>query len=80
MILMVTNTGNNTERIDLRSGQRYDFIVSRDGREVWRWSADKMFTQALTTITLGPDETITFRDRGLRWTTRAGRFPSAIMI
>ncbi|HEY3297327.1 MAG TPA: BsuPI-related putative proteinase inhibitor, partial [Armatimonadota bacterium] len=63
MTLAVTNTGNDPQRIDLRDAQQYDFVVSRNGREVWRWSRDKAFAQPLTTITLRPGQTMTFREK-----------------
>ena len=47
-ILHATNPTRNTIKLDFSSGQRSDFVV-RDGSgaEIWRWSADQMFTQAL---------------------------------
>ena len=43
-------------RLDFASGQRFDITVEdRHGREVWRWSADRMFTMALGQEMLGPD-------------------------
>ncbi len=44
------------------TGQTYDFIVRQGTREVWRWSADRRFTQALRTETLGPGETLRFEE------------------
>lgn len=32
------------------SAKRFDFFVSKDGKEVWRWSAGKMFAQMETPI------------------------------
>ena len=53
------------------SGQSYDFIVrpAGAGAEVWRWSGDRGFTQAVQTLTLAPGATWTF---GSRWTPPAG--------
>lgn len=58
--LTVENTGAASEVLRFSSGQQYDFIVSTDGREVWRWSAGRMFIQALTSFTLSPGEKKTF--------------------
>ena len=49
-ILHATNPTKNTIKLDFTSGQRSDFIVQDgSGAEVWRWSSDRMFTQALGT-------------------------------
>lgn len=61
--LTVRNTGEGPVRIPFRSGQQYDFEVSRDGRPVWRWSEGRFFTQALTSISLAPGEAKTFTGR-----------------
>ena len=50
---------NNTAEpvsLDFRSSQRYDFVIEdQQQKEVWRWSAGRMFAQALGTETLGPN-------------------------
>ena len=53
-----TVTNASTEPIDLefRSGKVADVAVYDDGVEIWRWSEDRMFTQALDTETLAPGE------------------------
>jgi intracellular proteinase inhibitor BsuPI len=38
------------------TGQQYDFVVSRAGEAIWRWSADKLFIEMFTRLTLGPGE------------------------
>jgi hypothetical protein len=44
------------------SGQRVDLIVRRPrGDEVWRWSHDKAFTQAIQTLLLRPQESLGLR-------------------
>lgn len=43
-------TNNEARRLELRfpSGQTHEFVVADStGREVWRWSEGRMFTQAL---------------------------------
>jgi len=62
LILAVKNVGAEPKTLRFSSGQRYDFVVALAGREVWRWSKGKLFTQALTSITLAPGETIRFRE------------------
>jgi hypothetical protein len=58
--LQVTNPGPGTVTLDFPTGQSFDFLVARGGTEVWRWSADQVFTQALRTESLAPGETRTF--------------------
>jgi len=44
------------------SGQRVDLIVRRPrGDEVWRWSHDKAFTQAIQTVLLRAQESVVLR-------------------
>jgi hypothetical protein len=56
LTLTVTNAGRAPVTLQFSSGQKYDFEVRRAGQVVWRWAADRMFTQALTSMTLAPGE------------------------
>ncbi len=59
-------TNNTDKRIELNfpSGQTHDFVVTNEnGREVWRWSAEQMFTQALQNRMLGARETMSYSER-----------------
>lgn len=59
--LHATNTSDAPVVLEFRSGQRFDFVVqSADGSELWRWSQDRMFTQALGQETIPPRETVTY--------------------
>src|SRR5439155_14861240 len=60
--LTVTNPGNAPVTLQFSSGQKYDFEVRRAGQVVWRWAADRMFTQALTSLTLAPGERKVFTE------------------
>ncbi len=60
LILQVTNVSASSVVLDFPNGQTFDFLVSRGGSEVWRWSADRSFTQALRTESLAPGETRAF--------------------
>lgn len=63
MVLHVTNQSNQPVTLEFNSGQRYDFVVrTPQGAEVWRWSADRMFTQALGTETIAPGATLRFAE------------------
>jgi hypothetical protein len=59
-LLQVTNTTDSAVELVYPTGQSFDFVVSDSaGGEVWRWSADRMFTQAVREDELAPGETIT---------------------
>ena len=58
--LQVTNTASAPLTLEFGSGQSYDFVVLRGTQEVWRWSADRMFTQALRSETLPGGATNTY--------------------
>lgn len=60
--LQVTNTSSQPLELSYNSGQEFDFIVSRGQQEVWRWSSDRMFTQALRSETLASGETRTYAE------------------
>lgn len=52
-VTMGINVQNNTgreETLRFPSGQRYDFWITEDDREVWRWSEGMLFTQAVETL------------------------------
>jgi hypothetical protein len=51
--LAVANGAESAVVLSFATSQRYDFVV-RDaaGAEVWRWSADRMFTQVLSEETV----------------------------
>ena len=52
----VRNTGDEPVELQFRSSKAADIAVLDDGEEVWRWSAGRMFTQALQSRTLAPGE------------------------
>lgn len=60
LVLQVTNAQDAPVELEFRSGQSFDFVVLQGERELWRWSADRMFTQALRSETLAPGETRTY--------------------
>jgi hypothetical protein len=64
LTLHVTNSSDSTVELRFPSGQTHDFaVVDSTGREVWRWSADRMFTQALQTRTLAAGHSLTYEER-----------------
>lgn len=52
----VTNTGTEPVDLEFRSGLIADVGVYEEDAEIWRWSDDRTFTQALRTETLEPTE------------------------
>jgi hypothetical protein len=58
----ITNTSSQPVELRYRDGQSYDFLVMRGEIEVWRWSSDQMFTQALRQEQLRPGETLEFNE------------------
>jgi hypothetical protein len=72
--LHVTNRADHNLELMFPSGQTHEFVVRDEaGREVWRWSEGRMFTQALQSKLLAGEETTTYAES---WQpgTRAGRF------
>ena len=58
--LAVKNNTAKMVEIHFPDGQTHDFVVTdSEGKEVWRWSEGRMFTQAMKSKTLkGHDETV----------------------
>jgi hypothetical protein len=72
--LFVTNSTASPIDLNFPSGQRYEFeIRTPEGARVWRWSAERMFTQALGTETLAAGGTL---HHSATWAhgARRGRF------
>jgi hypothetical protein len=58
-------TNSSSKRVELRfpSGQTHDLVVlDAQGREVWRWSRGRMFTQGMQNKVLGTSDTLTFTE------------------
>mgnify|MGYP000848163894 CR=1 FL=1 len=61
MRLLLQNHTQEEIVIQHNSGQKYDFkLLNRQGEILYTWSADKLFTMALTQTTLAPNETLVF--------------------
>lgn len=57
LILHVTNTSSSPVELTFPTSQRHDFIVeTTGGEEVWRWSEEMSFLQAISTETLPAGE------------------------
>jgi hypothetical protein len=69
--LHVTNPTDRPVALEFTSGQRYDFAIrSAAGADLWRWSADKSFMQALGTETLAPGASLRYTES---WTSGGQR-------
>jgi len=58
---LVANAGEKKAELSFPSGQTHDIaVLDERGREVWRWSDGRLFTQALQTKTLGGGDTVAY--------------------
>jgi hypothetical protein len=42
--------------LNYQSAQRFDFVVLKDNREIWRWSKDQFFAQVMERVSIRPGE------------------------
>jgi hypothetical protein len=74
-------TNNAAKRLELTfpSGQTHDIaVLDSVGREVWRWSEGRLFTQALQNRVLEASETVTYE---ASWRPpRAGHFTAVASL
>jgi hypothetical protein len=69
--LTLANEGTHILRLDFETAQRYDLLVFRGERMVWRWSENKLFAQLTGQLTLRPRESRQF-DQTI-WAKSLGR-------
>ncbi len=61
--LTIANNTGNTVTINHSSGQKYDFmLLGQDKNILYTWSADKSFIAALTSTVLEPGQSVEFSD------------------
>ena len=58
--LDVENGGSGETTLMFRSGKDGDVALLRDGREAYRWSASRFFSQAMRQVRIGPGERKTY--------------------
>jgi hypothetical protein len=59
----VTNSSNKRVELRFPSGQTHDVVVlDAQGKEVWRWSRGRLFTQAMQNKVLAASDTLTFTE------------------
>ena len=69
--LHVTNGTSKKIELTFPSGQTHDFyILDGSGREVWRWSTGRMFTQSVQNKLIEAGGTVSYAD------SRAGPLPA----
>lgn len=59
--LKVTNATDEAVTLTFSSGQSGDVVLLRDGDEAYRWSAERLFTEAIRKEPLGPGERRVYR-------------------
>ena len=58
--LEVENGGSGEATLMFRSGKDGDVALLRDGREAYRWSATRFFSQAMREVRIGPGDRKTY--------------------
>ena len=62
--LHITNATSKKVELTFPSGQTHDFYIIDDaGREVWRWSTGRMFTQSVQNRLIDSGATLSYVDR-----------------
>jgi hypothetical protein len=60
----VTNDSRKSVELAFPDGRTHDFIVLDErGREVWRWSAGRLFTQGMKNRLLGSHDSVRYTER-----------------
>jgi len=65
--LTVTNKGTEPKNIIFSSPHIYDFVLKKEGKEVWRWSNGKMFASMLFSMTFEPNKPVIYEET---WTQK----------
>jgi hypothetical protein len=64
MALAVANRGDHRVELVFPDGRTYDFaIVDGAGREVWRWSHGRLFTQGTQATMIAPGDSVVYAER-----------------
>lgn len=76
--LRVTNATEKRLELSFPDGQTHDIVIlDAAGREVWRWSRERMFTSAVQTKLLGAGESTEYTER---WAPPAGSAGSFTVV
>lgn len=60
MCLTVTNKAAQPLALHFSTAQKYDFVVKKQGIEIWRWSSDRVFAMMLTDVILEPSQSLVY--------------------
>jgi hypothetical protein len=62
-MLELTNRTGKAVELKFPSAQTHDFtVLDANGRAVWQWSGDRMFTQVISTETIAKNAQLTFTE------------------
>jgi len=61
--IRVENNGDKPANLTFPTSQRYDIIITKDGKDIWRWAYEKVFTMAITVLKMKPGEVLSFEER-----------------
>lgn len=78
--LEVSNGGPEAATLGFRSGKDGDVALLRDGREAYRWSSTRYFTQAMREERLEPGERKTFPLEDKGFSAEAGDYELVAML
>ena len=73
----VTNTGKTEQTVRFSSGQRFDIIVTQNGKTVYQMGREKMYTMSLGQIVLAPGKTQAFTET---WKPDAGNIKADVSL
>lgn len=75
LALHVVNTSKKRVEVTFPSGQTHDFVVlDTAGREVWRWGAGRMFTQAFRNKLMAAGSTLELEEELKSVQLKPGRY------
>jgi hypothetical protein len=65
IVLAITISNKKADTLELlfNTTQRYDFLVYKDSRLVWRWSEDKFFAMTIETLNINAGESLIFTEK-----------------
>ncbi len=63
MIFTVTNNSDTYKELTFNTAQIYNYIVYKDGKQVYSWAAGRMFAQVVTKLRFSPSETKGFLEK-----------------
>ena len=75
----VTNVGRSAAEVTFPDGRTHDVVVlDAEGREVWRWSAGRLFTQAMQAHVVRAGDALAY---GVEWERPApGRYTAVATL